>query len=184
MDESLQAIISEIGALSDRADSVRWELCAAIKTAFDELPSYSRGLTTGLMARLHKSSDQIYQLRDAETMREILKIDNPVLSPSHLSTLFHLRERFGMDNEKCQAWEQWAVDCGASVMELRTEIETALNGDEKKEFFRRVLRLSRLVERLWIDAEGVNMPTALREVTKIVLGAVREWIEKLNAWRS
>jgi hypothetical protein len=180
--DDLQSIVEEIGALADAMEKDRWKLCAAIAAAFEELPAYSRGLTIGLSARLKKSGDQIYSLRDSEILRSRLRYDTEI-PPSHFSTLSRLRDRFNLTDEICIEWLDWVKETGASVREMSCEITIKYTEDGKKAFFRRVIRVQKDVQRLLEEAEAIRLPEQLRALTKSALAVLREWIEKLVEWR-
>lgn len=181
MTEGLEEIVESIGALSDKAEKDRWELCAAIANAFEELPAYSRGLTIGLAARLKKSSDQIYSLRDSEILRARLRYDT-VIPPSHFSTLSRLQDRFNLTYAECIKWLDWVKETDASVREMSIEVSTAHDADPLKAFMRRVIRVQKDVQRLWNDAETLSMPEQLRALTKSALAVLKEWIDNLLEW--
>ena len=183
MEEYLAKIVESIGGLGDRAESSKWALASAIAAAYTELPLYSRGLTSGLCLRLKKSEDMIYNLRNAENLREKLRYDSDSLHVSHFSTLYHLQDRFNLTDKDCIKWLDWCKETDASVRELSQEITTAYTADQRKEFFKKVDKLDKLLQRIWEEAESVSMPDNLRAVTKDALKVVREWIAQLLEWR-
>jgi hypothetical protein len=184
MSDELQAIVDEIGALADLAEKDKWAVASAIAAAYSELPLYSRGLTSGLCLRLKKSEDMIYNLRDAENLRANLRYNSETLSVSHFSTLSHLQDKFNLTDSDCVRWLDWAKECSASVRELSCEVSTAHTIDQKKEYFRLVTRMSKLLDRLWEDAESVDMPENLRQLTKAALRVLMDWIDKLTEWKN
>jgi hypothetical protein len=182
MENELAPIIESIGRLNDCAEASRWQVCSAIASAFDELPAYSRGLTAGLCARMHKSTDQIYCLRDSERLRANLRYDT-VLSPSIFSTLFHLRDRYNLDDNACREWLDWVKETGASVRDMSQEITTKYTEDSNKAFIKRAMRVQKDVQRLWEDMELIGLPDSIRAVTRAALIVLKEWITALLEWR-
>ena len=180
-EEALQQIISEIGLLSDKAEASKWQLAQAVSEAYSELPAYSRGLTAGLCSRLRKSTDSIYGLRDAWNLKNLLHVSDS-LSVSHYATLSHLKDKFNLTEEDCITWLGWAQEIGASVRDMSMEISTAYEEDARKSFFKRIDKISKLVELAWTDCEVVQMPELLRALTKTSLQVLRDWIAQLLEW--
>jgi hypothetical protein len=182
-DEPLQAIVEEIGKLSDSAEASRWELADAIAAAYSELPLYQRGLTSGLCQRMKRSSDTVYGLRDASELRTRLLYVSDIPT-SHFTTLAHLQDRFNLTNEDCISWLDWVKDTGASVREMSQEITTKYTEDGKKAFFKRLERVQKDVQRLWEEAETIHLPENLRALTKAALRVLKNWVEKLQEWKA
>jgi hypothetical protein len=181
-DESLQAIVEEIGVLADRAEASKWGLAEAVATAYAEFEAYHRGLTSGLCIRLKRSTDMIYALRDAANLRESLRYESDLLTVSHFSTLSHLRDRYELSDDDCRSWLEWAQENCISVREMAIEVSLQRETDARKAFFKRIEKINKLVQLAWQDCESVGLPDNLRAATKIVLSALREWVEKLLAW--
>ena len=182
MTDELSEVVEAIGKLGDRAEYSKWELSEAVATAYAEFHSYTRGLTAGLCARLRKSTDLIYSLRDAWELKSLLvKSDSP-LSVSHFAVLSRLRDRYTLSDDDCREWLTWAEEVGASVREMSIEVSMAHDADPLKSFMRRVEKVGREVQRLWEDCESINLSEDLRALTKAALKVLREWIKKLLEW--
>jgi hypothetical protein len=63
------------------------------------------------------------------------------------------------------------------------EISTAYEEDARKSFFKRIDKISKLVELVWTECESIQMPELLRALTKTSLQVLREWVAKLEEWR-
>ena len=183
-EEPLQAIVEEIGLLSDKAESDRWVLADAIATALAEFPSYSEGLVAGLGKRMKRSPDTIYDLQHASELRERLRYNPETITTSHFAALARLKKKYNLDDDKCREWLNWTKETGAHVREMREEIEIANTEDLKRSYFRRVDRLSKLLNRLWTDAESVAMPDDLRVLTKAMLKNLKDFLDNLMEWKS
>ena len=181
-DEALQQIISEIGLLSDKAEASKWNLAKAVSEAYQELPAYSRGLTSGLCERLKRSTDSIYALRDAFDLKTSLRYESEI-PVSHFATLSRLKDKFNLTDEDCITWLDWVQETGASVRDMSMEISTAYEEDARKSFFKRIDKISKLVELVWTECESIQMPELLRALTKTSLQVLREWVAKLEEWR-
>ena len=182
MADELQEVVETIGALADLAEKDKWALAEAVSIAFAEFPAYHRGLTSGLCARLRKSDDLIYGLRDAFDLRNSLKIIETSLSVSHFSALAKLRARYDLTDETCINWVEFATDNCLSVREMSMEIGNQYTADLRKSFMWRVLRVEKDVERLWSDMETVGLPNEIRAATKTALTVLKEWVESLRNW--
>ena len=183
-DEALSAIVEEIGVLADRAEASKWGLAEAVATAYAEFSAYHRGLTAGLCSRLRKSTDLIYSLRDAWELKNLLVNSDFAsdLSVSHFVTLSHLRDRYDLSDDSCREWLEWAQDNEISVRELSTEINARYEEDARKSFFKRIDKISKLVELVWTECETIGMPDTLRVLTKNALRVLREWIAAVVEW--
>ena len=182
--DDLAPVIEQIGKIGDKAEASKWELAEAVSEAFAEFKPYERGLTSGLCARLRKSDDLIYGLRDAYDLRNSLKIIKTSLSVSHFAALSKLRARYDLTDETCINWVEFATDNCLSVREMSMEIGNQYSENARKQFFKRVDKLDKLVQRLWTDAESVDMPAPLRVVTKSALSVLKEWVESLRGWQA
>ena len=181
-DEALQEIVEEIGQLADKAEASKWSLAEAVSTAYMEFKPYSRGLTAGLCSRLRKSTDSIYGLRDAWNLKNLLNVSDSALSVSHFATLSRLKDKFNLTEEDCITWLGWAQEIGASVRDMSMEISTAYEEDARKSFFKRIDKISKLVELVWTECESIQMPELLRALTKTSLQVLRDWIAQLLEW--
>ena len=181
-EDGLQPIIEQIGQLSDRAENDKWALAESIATAYAELGAYHAGLTAGLCERLRKSTDSIYNLRDSWELKSLLHVSDS-LSVSHYATLSHLKDKFNLTNEDCITWLDWAGETGASVRDMSMEISAAYEEDARKSFFKRIDKISKLVELVWTECETIGMPELLRALTKSSLQVLRDWVAKLEEWR-
>ena len=186
MADELKEIVEQIGLIADRAEVSRWELAQAIADAYTEMPAYSRGLTAGLCSRLAKSTDTIYGLRDGWLLRErILDVTEvPALSVSHFSTLAHLSERYKLTDDEIRESISWAEENSISVRGLAIEISGKHTPDSRADYFRRVQRLRKLLEVLWIEAESQRMGEELRTQTRAVLTGLREWVAAMQEWQA
>lgn len=176
--EGLQEIVEAIGALSDKAEADKWAVASAISAAYQELPLYSRGLTSGLCLRLKKSEDSIYNLRNAENLRAGLRYNTDSVTVSHFSTLYHLRDRFRLTDADCVKWLDWVKETGASVREMSMEVSIAHTQDARAAFLRRCGKVAKSLMVLYQDSESVGLPQPLRIVLKSAcegLGKVLEW---------
>lgn len=171
--DDLTPIIESIGALADTAEADRWKLAEAIYDAFQELPLYSRGLTSGLCLRLKRSTDSIYALRDSFGLKSRLRYESEI-PVSHFSTLAHLQGRYDMSDDDCREWLDWVQETNASVREMSIEISTRHTADQKKEFLRAVNRAVRLLTTLYQDSESVSLPQPYRIILKAAMDGLRE----------
>jgi len=181
MADELQAVVESVGLLADKAEASRWELASAVAAAYEELPAYARGLTAGLCLRLRRSTDQVYNLRDAANLRERLRVES-ALSVSHFATLSHLADRYNLTDSDCKDWLVWAEETDTSVRKMSAEIGVKHTEDQRKAYMRRAVRVGKDVQILWVDAESLQMPEELRAKTRAVLPALREWIGELEKW--
>ena len=182
MENELQEIVESIGRLGDIAEGDKWKLAEAVEIAYAEFPAYHHGLTSGLCQRLRKSTDQVYNLRDASALKSKLLVVSE-LSVSHFASLSRLRDRYDLSDDSCREWLSWAEENEISVRELSMEISTRHTADQRKEFMRRVQKIGREIERLWTDSESVQLPDDLRILTKNALSVLKDWIEKLLEWK-
>ena len=180
-EEALQQIVEQIGQLSDKAENDKWALAEAVEIAYAEFPAYHHGLTSGLCQRLRKSTDQVYNLRDASALKTKLLVVS-YLSVSHFATLSHLKDKYDLTDESCREWLEWAQDNEISVRELSIEISEKYCADAKKAYMKRVERVHKEIEKLWQDSEVIGIPNELRTLTKNALRTLIEWITALLEW--
>jgi hypothetical protein len=181
-EEALESIVEEIGLLADKAEASKWELAKAISEAYQEMPAYSRGLTSGLCSRLKRSTDSIYGLRDAFDLKNLLDASYSLLSVSHFTALAHLKDKYNLTEDDCIRWIDWAEQTDSSVRDMSIEVSTAHCADAKKAYLKLVNRVQKDVERLWADSETIGLPDSLRAACKAALGALRDWIAQLLEW--
>ena len=181
-EEALHEVIEAIGALADKTEASKWSLAEAVSTAYMEFKPYSRGLTAGLCARLKRSTDMIYALRDAFDLKSRLRYASEI-PVSHFATLSRLKDKFNLTDEDCITWLDWVQETGASVRDMSMEISAAYEEDARKSFFKRIDKISKLVELVWTECESIQMPELLRALTKTSLQVLREWVAKLEEWR-
>ena len=183
MDNDLSRIVEQIGRENDKAEASRWAVCKMLADAYEELGAYERGLTAGLCVRLRKSSDQVYNLRNAETLRSLLNVSE-TLSPSHFWTLYRLRERYGITDDDCREWLKLAEENNLSVRDLAQEVEAAHVKSQRVAFLRHSGRLSRLVTRMYADSEGAGLPEGVRPLLKDVCDTVERFTAELSKWEA
>jgi hypothetical protein len=177
----LAQIVSEIGALADAAEASRWQLCRAVSDAYAECGPYERGLTPALCIRLRKSSDTIYDYRDAWRMREELKDgDVSELPYSHYSAMYDLRERYDLTLEQCHDWLEIAASGSLSVRDLRQSVDNAHRENEQKAWIRHLNRLGKLVTIVYQDAGSMKLSdkqyNRIRRINKLVGGWIAAWM--------
>ena len=180
--DNLQAVVEEIGALNDLAETDKWQVAQKIADAFAEFKPYERGLTAGLCARLRKSSDTIYSYRNAENLRAQLQYI-PGLSVSHFVALSDLQKRYRLTDETLKEWIERAQEDNLSVRDLRSEVATEHSQDLRAHWLRKVVRLVRLMDRVLQDAESAGVPNELWQTAKVAHACVGDFADKVSGWK-
>jgi hypothetical protein len=180
--DDLARIISEIGAANDSAEQSRWQVCKLIEAAYAECGAYERGLTAGLCSRLRKSSDSVYNMRNAEILRNVLNVSE-ILPPSHFWTLYRLRERYALTDDSCREWLALAESENLSVRDMSSEIEAAHVKSQRVAWMRHVKRLGKLAARVWTDAEAAGLPEAIRPLLTQIYEDVNRFTVELEKWK-
>jgi hypothetical protein len=181
-EDGLQTIVEAIGVLADTAETSRWKVAQAISEAYSELPAYHHGLTSGLCVRLRKSTDAIYNLRDAFELKNILHVSESSLSVSHYATLSHLRDKYDLTDDDCKEWLELAQENALSVREMSGEISTAYDADPRQAWLKLVKRTARSFYTLFQDAEQIGLPENLYQILKTLSAMICDWEEKLGNW--
>jgi hypothetical protein len=185
MSESdLQPVIEEIGKLADRAENDKWALAESIAVAYTEFKPYSHGLTSGLCIRLCKSTDAIYNLRDAFELKNLLHVSEPTVSVSHFATLSHLKDKYDLTEDDCREWLGLAQENALSVREMSSEISTAYDADPRQAWLKLAKRTARSFYTLFQDAEQIGLPENLYQILKTVNTVICDFEEKLATWHS
>jgi len=179
--DNLQAVVEEIGALNDLAETDKWQVAQKIADAFAEFKPYERGLTAGLCARLRKSSDTIYSYRNAENLRAQLQYI-PGLSVSHFVALSDLQKRYMLTDETLKEWIERAQEDNLSVRDLRSEVAIEHSQDLRAHWLRKVVRLVRLMDRVLQDAESAGVPNELWQTAKVAHACVGDFADKVSGW--
>jgi hypothetical protein len=179
--DNLQSIVEEIGLVNDSAEASKWQVAQKIADAFAEFPSYHPGLTQGLCHRLRKSSDTIYNMRNAENLRDSLKVD-PVLSVSHFVALHELKERYALTDDSIREWVSHALDCSMSCRELRQAVSEAHIMDAKSAWKRKVARVVKLMTTVMLEAEGAGVTEKIYQDTKTAVLVVQDWAVSVGEW--
>ena len=179
--DNLQAVVEEIGALNDLAETDKWQVAQKIADAFAEFKPYERGLTTGLCQRLRKSSDTIYSYRNAENLRAQLQYI-PGLSVSHFVALSDLQKRYMLTDETLKEWIERAQEDNLSVRDLRSEVAIEHSQDLRAHWLRKVVRLVRLMDRVLQDAESAGVPNELWQIAKVAHSCVSDFADRVSGW--
>jgi hypothetical protein len=180
-EDGLQPIIESIGAIADKAEASKWDLARAIAEAYAEFQPYSRGLTSGLCLRLKRSTDSLYALRDAFELKSRLRYESEI-PVSHFSTLSRLQDHFDLTDEDCVNWLDWVRETGASVREMSCEVSTAHEADQRKEWFKKVGRLVKLMTTIYQDAGALGMPEEYYKSVVDIGVAIDDWKAKIDKW--
>jgi len=181
--DNLQAVVEEIGALNDLAETDKWQVAQKIADAFAEFKPYERGLTAGLCVRLRKSSDTIYSYRNAENLRARLQYI-PGLSVSHFVALSDLQKRYMLTDETLKDWIERAQEDNLSVRDLRSEVAIEHEQDLRAHWLRKVVRLVRLMDRVLQDAESAGVPETLYQQTKTAASVIQDLAVSVEKWKS
>ena len=158
MDELLP-IIEQIGALKDGVEVNRWELAEMIHTAYAEFPQYERGLTSGLCQRLKYTPANLYNYRNAWS----LKADFPDtdLSVSHYARLYGLAEKYKLSAEVVESYLILAEEESFSVAQLAKEVAQNHDENTNDKYLKSIKRLILLIVNVLNDPEN-NMDEFLR----------------------
>ena len=183
----LEDIVESIGKLSDSLEASRWDLCREIETAFSEFHSYSRGLVEGLSKRLRKSTDSIYDMRDAARLEDMLiksggVSEIPRLSSSHYSVMYGLQDRYEIPIAEVVEWLILAEKEHLHIRELREEVSTKYRDDNRKSLLRSVHKIERLSRRIWEDSESLGMPEDVRESLRTFMSVEGDCMDKIKGW--
>jgi len=159
MDELLP-IIEQIGQMKDKAESSRWELAEVIHSAYAEFPQYERGLTAGLCQRLKYTPANLYNYKNAWTIRSGY-IGNANLSVSHYSKLYDMIAKYNLTDHDVLQYIELAEDEAWSVLQMAREISDNHSEDTNEHYLKSIRRLILLIVNVLNDPEN-NMDEFLR----------------------
>jgi len=179
--DNLQVIVEEIGRIADIAEFKRWDVADHIADAFHEFPAYERGLTSGLCQRLKRSSDSIYNMRNASNLRAHLKVST-ILSVSHFVALSDLQKKYMLTDETLIDWISRAVDDSLSVRDLRSEVAIEHELDVRAHWKRKVSRVAKQMTVILQDAESAGVPNELWQIAKVAHSCVSDFADKVSGW--
>jgi hypothetical protein len=161
----IEAAVNHIGELTDMINVDKWKLAEAIHDAYAEFEPYKQNLTSALCQRCKLSSTQIYNLRNAWSMKLAIPafMDAPILSVSHYAKVFDLSKIYGLTLDQEIDYLNYAFDGVWSVVQLAQEVEgnhDMKTEEKEKATYRKWLKTMR---RVWIFELFGALPKEVRD---------------------
>jgi len=134
-------VVESIGRLKDKAEYDKWVLAEAVYDAYQELPNYEKGLTSGLCERLNYTTTQVYNLKHAQEILNRTRFLN-TLSVSHYARLYRLQKEFELSDENVLEYLELAHEENWSVSKLAQEVNNnhAEQNHKEERLFKSLLK--------------------------------------------